>query len=167
MVRHTKADDAEVKRLATREGRLTEPTLANVDGLVCDSIVVGVFSDVRPLAGLLGMIDWRLCGRLSRLFEQGMVTGEDGERVLIPTLGRVPAPRLFLYGWGPSTSANQKAAERVSAMINIVEKASASTVAFGFPEPGRGLLHVAGAQVEQALGSKLVALFDADPVSPT
>jgi hypothetical protein len=166
MVRHTKADDAEVRRLATRDGRLTEPTLANVDGLSCDSIVVGVFSDVRPLAGLLGMIDWRLCGRLSRLFEQGVVTGDDGERVLIPTLGRVPAPRLFLYGWGPQASANQKASERVSAMINMVDKASAPSVAFGFPEPARGLLHVAGTQVEHALGARLAALFDADPVSP-
>ena len=166
MARHTKADDAEVKRHAKSDGRLTEPTLANVDALVCNAVVVGVFSDVRPLAGLLGMIDWRLCGRLSRLFEQGVITGADGERILLPTLGRIPAPRLFLYGWGPSTTANQKAAERVAAMINMVDKASAPTVAFGFPEPCRGLLHVAAPQVEQALGARLVALFDADPVSP-
>ncbi len=166
-MRQTKADDAEVKRLAKSDERLTEPTLANVDALVCDSLVVGVFSDVRPLAGLLGVIDWRLCGRLSRLFEQGIVTGSDGERILMPTLGRVPAPRLFLYGWGPSGAANQKAAERVSAMIGIVDAASAKTVAFGFPEPCRGLLQVAAAQVQQGLGGRLVALFGADLVSPT
>lgn len=165
-MRQTKADDGEVKRLAKSEARLTEPTLGNVDALVCDSIVVGVFSDVRPLAGLLGMIDWRLCGRLSRLFEQGVITGAEGERVLLPTHGRVPAPRLFLYGWGPSTLASQKTVERVASMIMMVNNASAQTVAFGFPEPCRGLIHLAAPQVEAGLGGRLVALFDADPVPP-
>ena len=165
-MKKTKADDAEVKRLAKRDTRLIDPTLANIDAMACDSIVVGVFPDVRPLAGLLGMIDWRLCGRLSRLFEQGVVTGADGERVLIPTLGRVCAPRLFLYGWGPITNADHRASERVSAMVDIVIKASAASVAFGFPEPVGGLMNLAAAQVEHELGSRLVALFGADPLSP-
>jgi hypothetical protein len=29
-----------------------------------DALVVPVWSDVRPLRGAAGLLDWRLCGRL-------------------------------------------------------------------------------------------------------
>jgi hypothetical protein len=167
-----KADEPEVRVMAAagaasgKASRQLEPTLANLDALDVDSVVCGVCADVRPLAGLLGMIDWRLCGRISRYLQEGTVRGDDGEKVLLPSLGRIPSPRIFLYGWGPSTSLLQQPSARVAAMIEMVEKAGGRRVAFAFPEPARALLDVGGPQVEQALGDKLVALFAADSLSP-
>ena len=68
-----KADEAEVKSEVRAHGRPTEPTLAAVDALDVDSIVLGLCSDVRPLGGLMAMVDWRLCGRLSHAIEAGTI----------------------------------------------------------------------------------------------
>lgn len=159
------ADDAEVKSGLRPTGRLLEPSLAAVDALAVDTVVVGFCRDVRPLAGLLGMIDWRVCGRLSRLIQAGMITGDVDEKVLFPTGGRLSAPRLFLHGWGSVADAKAHGAERIAAMVQMLDKAKAERVAFAFPEPARGLAYLAG-DVERALGGRLVALFGPDPLPP-
>lgn len=161
----TRADDGEVRSEQRPTGRLLEPTLSAVDALDVDSIAVGFCRDVRPLGGLLGMLDWRLCGRLSRLLEAGTIDGAVDEKVLFPTAGRVSAPRLFLYGWGTQAEAKAHATERVAAMIAMLDKAKVKRVAFAFPEPARGLVHLGG-DVEKGLGARLVALFGPDPLPP-
>jgi len=163
----TSLSDGEVRVVAPRSSRLLEPTLGNLDSLVVDSIVCGLCVDVRPLGGLLGMIDWRLCGRLSEFLKNDVIKGDDGEQVLMPSQGRLTAPRIFLYGWGVSTAASAKAAERIAAMAAMVEKAGAERVAFAFPEPARGLVDAGTRLVEEALGDRLVALFAADPLPPS
>ena len=40
-----------------------------------DALVVPVWSDVRPLRGAAGLLDWRLCGRLSQMIREGRVSG--------------------------------------------------------------------------------------------
>src|SRR6185437_15009634 len=52
-----------------------DPSLQTVDTLECEAIAIGLAQDVRPLAGLAGVLDWRLCGRLSDLLRKGVVTG--------------------------------------------------------------------------------------------
>jgi hypothetical protein len=161
MAKKPRADDARVRSESRRPERLLEPTLQNVDALDVDAVVVGLCSDVRPLGGILGMIDWRLCGRVSRLVEQGVITGVAGERVLMPTLGRIPPPRLFFFGWGPAASLATD--ERVGAMAEMVARAGVHRVAFAFPEPAGELLAGVDA-VERAFGARLAALFGADPL---
>ena len=39
-----------------------------------DCLVLSVFKDDRPLRGAAGLADWRMCGRLSRLVDQGPPT---------------------------------------------------------------------------------------------
>jgi len=165
MAKTIKADEGEVKSGPRQGGRLIEPTLAALDALDIDSIVVGLCSDVRPLGGLLGLLDWRLCGRLSRLLEQGTIVGNDGEKILFPTHGRVTAPRLFLYGWGPRAQAKERSKERLAAMVEMLDKAKAKRVAFAFPEPAAGLTHLVS-DVESALGDRATAIFGSDPLPP-
>ena len=161
----TTANDGVVKTEQRSHDRLVEPSLSAVDQLDADAVLVGLCSDVRPLGGLLGMLDWRLCGRVSTMVERGAITGVDGEKVLFPTFGRIKVPRLFLYGWGPHAHAASKASERVAAMIEMVKKAGGERVVFAFPEPARGLVHFAD-EVERGLGKKLVAVFAPDPLPP-
>lgn len=59
------------------------------------------FAELRPLAGVTGLVDWRLWGRLSRLVIDGFVTGEPDESLLFPLGGRLPQDQLLLLGLGP------------------------------------------------------------------
>jgi hypothetical protein len=164
----SKADAPEVRSEVRQAGRLTEPTLAAVDAMAgddVDSVICGLCSDVRPLGGVLAVMDWRLCGRLSTLLVQGTITGALGEKILFPTQGRLSVPRIFIAGWGPSSSSSTVGSERIKAMVEMLDKARAKRVAFALPEPATGLNHLVD-EAEKLLGKRLVTFFAADPISP-
>jgi len=66
-----------------------------------DALVVSMWSDVRPLRGATGLLDWRLCGRLSQMVREGRVTGSACEKLLLVT-GRLPWKRILAVGVGDS-----------------------------------------------------------------
>lgn len=49
-----------------------------------DAFAVVVRAGETPLQGLSGRLDWRLCGLLTQLKNQGAFKGEAGECVLVP-----------------------------------------------------------------------------------
>jgi hypothetical protein len=71
-----------------------------LERLAVDVAVVGVLSDERPLQGCAGRADWRLCGRLSALLDQGRLRGEVGEAALLPSTGGIRAPLVLALGHG-------------------------------------------------------------------
>jgi hypothetical protein len=77
-------------------------------------VAAGVFEDERPLKGLAGLVDWRLCGRLSALYLGGFASGALGERVLRPTGGRLPQPAVLLMGLGPRGALGLERAAQVA-----------------------------------------------------
>lgn len=100
------------------------PELRRLDELKVESLVVPFFSDERPLRGALGSVDWRLCGRISRLIERGVVTGVRGETVLVPARPRLPFEKLFLFGLGPKASFDFDANDAaVDAMLATLTRA--------------------------------------------
>jgi hypothetical protein len=66
-----------------------------------DVLIVPIWSDVRPLRGAAGLLDWRLCGKISQMIREGRVSGAAGEKLLLVT-GRVPWRRVLGIGAGPS-----------------------------------------------------------------
>lgn len=66
-----------------------------------DVLVIPIWSDVRPLRGPAGLLDWRLCGKISQMIREGRVSGAAGEKLLLVT-GRVPWRRVLGIGAGPS-----------------------------------------------------------------
>ncbi len=66
-----------------------------------DVLVVPIWSDIRPLRGAVGLLDWRLCGKISQMIREGRVSGSAGEKLLLVT-GRVPWRRILGVGAGPS-----------------------------------------------------------------
>ncbi len=74
----------------------TEP----LERVRADLAVAAFFADERPLRGDAGRADWRLLGLLSELLRAGRLRGAAGEALLVPTLGRLLAPRLLLLGLG-------------------------------------------------------------------
>jgi hypothetical protein len=80
--------------------RFAAPDWKSLDVLHSEAILAPFFSDERPLTGVLGLIDWRMCGFVSRLIERGVVRGSLDETVLVPLRPRFAADKLFLFGLG-------------------------------------------------------------------
>lgn len=78
----------------------TLPEMEEIDRLKCDAIAVPFFSDERPPRGVLGLLDWRLCGLVTRMMQRGHITGAALETVLVPVRQRLPVDKLMLFGAG-------------------------------------------------------------------
>jgi len=74
--------------------------LPSLDQLKTEALCLPFFADERPLRGAPGLIDWRLCGRISELLVLGRMRGELGEAVLMPARPRLMAERLLWLGAG-------------------------------------------------------------------
>jgi len=110
---------------------LLEPSLAAVDGLTgYDAVCVLITEDERPLEGAAGFIDWRLGGALSRVLQSGFFVGTPGEKLLVPTDQKLPAPRLFAMGLGPRKGVTPLGVEHaLTAAATMVTKAGMKSVA--------------------------------------
>ncbi len=107
--------------------------LSTLDRLVTDALAVFCFSDVRPLLGAAAMLDWRLCGRLSRALERGHVTGARGEVALLPTSTRRKR-RVFVFGLGPRRTADRRVfREACREAARVLRSASAMDAAYVAP----------------------------------
>jgi hypothetical protein len=84
------------------EFRFAPLTLPSLDELKTEVLCLPVFSDVRPLRGAAGLVDWRLCGRLSQLMLQGDLRGDFDHALLMPPPERrLLAERILCVGAGP------------------------------------------------------------------
>lgn len=79
---------------------LVPATLRALDNHTSDVLVLTAFADERPLAGLAGLVDWRLRGALSEWLLSGFATGQVNERVLYPTRGRLSQRFVLMMGLG-------------------------------------------------------------------
>jgi hypothetical protein len=77
------------------------PELRKLDRLRTGALVLYLHEGEAPLPDVRGLIDWRLCGTLSRLLQLGRLTGTAGEATLLPVAHRLPCERLLLLGLGP------------------------------------------------------------------
>jgi hypothetical protein len=66
-------------------------------------LVSNMTENERPARGLLGLLDWRLKGRISELMANGFATGKLGEVLLLPGKPRLPFDKLILFGLGNTT----------------------------------------------------------------
>ena len=74
--------------------------LGGLDGLDAESLGLFCFSDERPLSGVPGFVDWRLCGAISRLILGGLFFGQRDETLMLPVSGSLKVRRIFLFGLG-------------------------------------------------------------------
>jgi hypothetical protein len=124
------------------------PELARWDALVGEKaaappelMVVPFFADERPLRGAAGLVDWRMCGRLSRLLLSGRVGGGLGETTLLPARGLL-FPRLLLVGLGPSEGFGEPAFREVAKTIAEVTR-RLGVKRYALPLPGRTTARIA------------------------
>ena len=133
-----------------------------------DALVVPVWTDVRPLRGAAGLLDWRLNGRLSQLLREGRLEGETGEKLLF-VANRVPWRRVLTVGVGAETSFSEDVFRAsLGAVLDAFRGLGIQSV--GLAPPGRDmdritperalrvLISVAEQREEQYPGSALSAL---------
>jgi hypothetical protein len=115
-------------------------TLDALDPLKVDTLCLFVPEDERPLGGAAGFVDWRLCGQLSRLLVDGFFQGTRGESLLLPSSGRIGAPRLVVLGIGPGGEALHGGVLRsaLSQAADVLNRARVDSVALELP--GRGAM---------------------------
>jgi hypothetical protein len=120
--------------------------LARLDGLAdVDALVLSFFNDERPLRGVAGLADWRLCGRISRLLKAGKLSGARGEVTLLPPAGkRMTFQRLLLFGLGesdyPAPFGEAEYRQAVKRLRDVVERAGLRRYAVQPPGRATGLI---------------------------
>jgi hypothetical protein len=125
-----------------------------------DALVVHVWSNIRPLRGAAGLLDWRLCGRLSQLIRDGRVSGAPHEKLLLVT-GRIPWRRVLVIGVGESTGFCEDAFRRaVDCSLEALRGIGAKSVAIALP--GRDLDLI---PPDSAIGHFVDALAQCEAVS--
>ena len=99
-----------------------------------DAVCVPVWTDVRPLRGAAGLLDWRLCGRLSTMLASGKVTGAAGEQTLFPTAHRLPWRLVLALGAGPRRDfSDRRFQDSVRRALDAVRGLGARRLALALP----------------------------------
>ncbi len=118
--------------------RFVAPDLRRLDELKSEALALAFFEDERPLRGALGLIDWRLCGQVSRLLLRGRARGGLRETVLVPTRPRLSFEKLFLIGAGRTADLDEgRFVEVVDWTLTTLDRARVRASVFGLP--GRSL----------------------------
>jgi len=98
-----------------------------------DAMVVPIWMDVRPLRGAAGLLDWRMCGRLSQVIREGRLAGTPGEKLLLVT-NRIRWRRVLAVGVGESKEFNSDAFRNaVDCSLQALRGIGASNVAMALP----------------------------------
>ncbi len=111
---------------------LAELGLPALDALDVDALAVFVGPE-RPLQGLAGYADWRLCGALSRAIRAGHFGGGYGEALLIPSAGRLEVERVFCFGVGEAPLDAASYAQALLQACEAMQKAQSEAFATSLP----------------------------------
>jgi hypothetical protein len=79
----------------------------------CTLLVLPIFEDERPLRKINGIVDWRLCGKLSRLIELNQFSGKLAEKLLVANLQKPVAQNLIMVGLGKKKNFGQNPLQEV------------------------------------------------------
>ena len=121
--------------------RFVQPDLRRFDELKSEALSLPFFADERPLAGALGLVDWRLAGQISRLILRGRISGAPGERVLVPARPKLPFEKLFLFGLGHRASFDEAVFESsVRTLFETLGKAHVRASVCALPGRAVGLV---------------------------
>lgn len=118
--------------------RIAQADLAGLDALDTEALALLFFLRYGQPRDVAGYADWRLSGRVARLFRQRVFTGAVGEALLMPSRGRLGAKRIFLLGLGPEDADDRALGERMRAHARVLADAGAKMVAVATPPDPAG-----------------------------
>jgi len=97
--------------------KFVAPELKLLDDINCEALAIPFFMEERPLKGVFGLIDWRLCGLISRSIVRKRIEGSFKECILIPGRPRIGVEKLFLFGLGHEEAFDESVLETISEYI--------------------------------------------------
>lgn len=111
------------------------PDLRQLDVVKSDAMCLCLYEEDWPLRGTPGLVDWRVCGHLSRQRESGWITCKPGEVVLIPLSPRLPCDKLLLIGMGSMEDGltSARVAGGLHRMFETLEKLKISAAVLHLP----------------------------------
>lgn len=122
------------------------PDLGSLDRLGCEALALPMFSDERPLQGVLGLVDWRMCGLLSRLLGQGRIAGSADEQVLLPGRPKLAMEKLFVFGLGATDELDpERVRGCIERMFAAFARARVRSAALTLPGRQQGYIDPASA----------------------
>ncbi len=138
--------------------------LPAIDALDVDALALFVGPE-RPLQGLAGFADWRLCGLISRAIRDGSYGPESGEALLLPSGGRIAVPRIFCFGIREQPRDVAQFTAQVRRLCQAMFKVRSAAWAGGLPTVPEGMDVPVGRIFLEALmpgaPARLVLLGDA------
>ena len=138
--------------------------LRAIDALRCEALALPMFAGERPLPGALGLVDFRLCGLVSRMMLQGRIDFSAGECVLLPGKPRLSADKVFLFGLGPRQDFSADSVRLCSrSMFATLQAAGVRRTALVLP--GRQLGHLPAAAVMRVFLESIPSLSDQDELT--
>ena len=114
-----------------RRLEVADLSLATLDALEVDALAL-LLGPERPLQGLAGLVDWRLCGALTRALAGGLYQGAPGEALLLPTAGRLPAGRVVAMGL-PAPNHAEAFSAAARRLCEVLAKAGIGSFALALP----------------------------------
>ena len=114
-----------------------ELALGPLERIEAEVLVLPLFEGEIPLRGAVGRIDWRLCGRLSRLAAAGQLPAEAGAAFLTPGGGGVRARRVLGLGLGPRSAEDFEA--WAAAAFDRARRLADGPLALALPDSGERL----------------------------
>ncbi len=122
------------------------PEIRHLDRLKSEALSLPWFSDERPLRGVLGLVDWRMGGRISRLIQSGRISGARDETTLVPARPRLTFEKVLLFGLGPREDFSVEVYEETTARIlETLTRARVRASAVVLPGRSLGLIDPATA----------------------
>jgi hypothetical protein len=118
--------------------RIEPGDLGSLDQLAVDAVVLPFYEVRAQPRGPAGFVDWRLCGRLTKLLSSRSFEGKRGEAVLMGPVSRIAPPRILLFGLGPAAAPlKPELQKQMQELLKVAEDAKLESVALAPPEPFR------------------------------
>ena len=137
-----------------RRLEVADLSLATLDALDVEALLLLVGPE-RPLQGLAGLVDWRLCGAVTRALQGGLYAGAPDEALLLPCGGRLPVPRVVALGLpAAGTPADLRAALQRAAQV--LQRAGVGSYATALPVVEGGEAAAARLWIEAGEGAPQV-----------
>jgi leucyl aminopeptidase len=99
-----------------------------------DTLVLSIFKDEKPLKGANGLVDWRLCGRISKLIMDKSVTGRYKETTLVLSSENKRIPKILIVGLGKAENFNENKLNDIAHFIaKTLKNVNAKKISLAIP----------------------------------
>lgn len=132
----------------------------SLDRVKSDAIVVGWHTGAKAPAGPGARVDAALGGALTQFRRLGDFAGKSKDAAVLPTAGKIAAPRVLLLGLGPRARFGLDAVRQAAARAAlIVRDRGLASLALPLLEPGTGRAQAADVARAMTEGA-LLGLFE-------